>query len=114
MSKERLTSRRVNGIKSGYWTAANKEEVVQRLGELEDAAESGMKDAAASNWISTADALPPVGVKVIIARVFEVGQPLRVETGTRDINDWWRVYGTNVKRVSYWMPLPLPPEDGTR
>lgn len=110
MSKERLTSRRVNGIKSGYWTAANKEEVVQRLGELEDAAEK----AEPSGWISTADALPPVGMKVIVARVFEVGQPLRVETGTRDINDWWRVYGTNVKRVSYWMPLPEPPEEVTR
>lgn len=32
----KLTSKRVNGIKSGYWTAAKKDDVVQRLGAIED------------------------------------------------------------------------------
>ncbi|MBR2999788.1 MAG: hypothetical protein IKF39_02225 [Oscillospiraceae bacterium] len=32
----RLTSRRVNGIKTGYWSPAKKEELIQRLGEYED------------------------------------------------------------------------------
>ena len=32
----RLTSRRVNGIKEGYWSPAKKEELVQRLGKFED------------------------------------------------------------------------------
>lgn len=32
----RLTSQRVNGIKSGYWSAAKKEELVQRLAQYEN------------------------------------------------------------------------------
>lgn len=31
----KLTSQRVNGIRSGYWSPAKKEELVQRLGSLE-------------------------------------------------------------------------------
>ena len=31
----KLTSVRVNGIRSGYWSPANKEALIQRLGELE-------------------------------------------------------------------------------
>lgn len=33
MSK--LTSERVNGIKAGYWSAAKKDELVQKLGAIE-------------------------------------------------------------------------------
>lgn len=33
---DHLTSRRVNGIKSGYWTTASKEDVVQKLGRIEE------------------------------------------------------------------------------
>ena len=33
---KRLTSQRVNGIKTGYWSAASKEEVVQRLDAYEN------------------------------------------------------------------------------
>lgn len=33
---ERLTSQRCNGIKSGYWSTAKKDELVQRLGQYED------------------------------------------------------------------------------
>ena len=32
---DKLTSRRVNGIKQGYWSPAKKEELVQRLGAYE-------------------------------------------------------------------------------
>lgn len=31
----RLTHERVNGIKTGYWSPAKKEELVQRLGQIE-------------------------------------------------------------------------------
>ena len=31
----KLTSERVNGIRSGYWSPAKKEELAQRLGALE-------------------------------------------------------------------------------
>lgn len=33
---KRLTSKRVNGIKEGYWTTCKKDEITQRLGEYED------------------------------------------------------------------------------
>lgn len=33
---ERLTAPRCSGIKSGYWSTAKKDELVQRLGQYED------------------------------------------------------------------------------
>lgn len=33
---ERMTHQRANGIKDGYWSAATKAELVQRLAEYED------------------------------------------------------------------------------
>ena len=33
---ERLTAQRCSGIKSGYWSTAKKDELVQRLGHYED------------------------------------------------------------------------------
>lgn len=33
---ERLTHERVNGIKTGYWTTAKKDNLIQRLGRYED------------------------------------------------------------------------------
>lgn len=36
MENERLTHKRVNGIKEGYWSPRKKEELLQRLGKYED------------------------------------------------------------------------------
>ena len=33
---DRLTAQRCSGIKSGYWSTAKKDELVQRLGKYED------------------------------------------------------------------------------
>lgn len=33
---ERLTAQRCSGVKSGYWSTAKKDELVQRLGQYED------------------------------------------------------------------------------
>lgn len=33
---ERLTAQRCNGIKTGYWSPAKKDDLVQRLGPYED------------------------------------------------------------------------------
>ena len=33
---ERLTAQRCSDIKTGYWSTAKKEELVQRLGQYED------------------------------------------------------------------------------
>lgn len=34
----KLTSERYSGIKTGYWSAVKKDELVQKLGEIEDRA----------------------------------------------------------------------------
>jgi ParB/RepB/Spo0J family partition protein len=41
---QRLTHERCNGIKTGYWSDANKEELVQRLAEFENAYPDGPKE----------------------------------------------------------------------
>lgn len=38
---ERLTHERVNGIKTGYWSAATKEALVQRLAAYENTDQNG-------------------------------------------------------------------------
>lgn len=40
----KLTSTRVNGIRSGYWSPAKKEELAQRLGDLEHRAPRMLND----------------------------------------------------------------------
>ena len=62
-------------------------------------------------WISAKDRVPPVGVPVIVARRGLSGK-LRVEQGQKELGDWWKVYGTLVKQVLYWQPMPNPPEEG--
>lgn len=41
----RLTSERCSGIKTGYWSTAKKEELVQKLGEIEHHAPRLIKTA---------------------------------------------------------------------
>lgn len=62
------------------------------------------------SWISVKDKLPPFGQQVIVCRPDNLGKP-KVEQGCRDLNGWWRVYGTRTKRITHWMPLPEPPKE---
>ena len=61
-----------------------------------------------SNWISIKDKLPDAFQPVIVCRMTSDGE-YKVEQGFRDVNGWWKVYGTRTKAVEYWMPLPKPP-----
>ena len=63
-------------------------------------------------WIPTEYELPPSRTPVLIAREYEKGQPLRVEHAVLTEGGWWKVFGANVRRVGYWMPMPEPPETG--
>lgn len=65
-----------------------------------------------SEWIDVRDKLPETFVPVIVCRKGKDGSPI-VESGYSDVNGWWRIYGTRTKRVTHWMPLPEPPEEGT-
>lgn len=61
-------------------------------------------------WISVKDRLPDSFKPVIVCREKAKGEFI-VEQGHRDVNGWWKVYGTRTKNVSYWMPLPEPPKE---
>lgn len=64
-----------------------------------------------SEWISVDKALPKANVPVILCRP-ERGSGVIVQSGTyTGVNGWWRVYGTRVKQVTHWMPLPRPPKE---
>ena len=67
-------------------------------------------EAAASPWIPTTERLPEIGQRVIICRQKEKGVPY-IEQATMGPGGWWKVYGTNVKQVDFWMPMPEPPEE---
>lgn len=64
-------------------------------------------------WIRVADGLPKAFVSVIVCRPGKRGVPI-VEAGQLDVGGWWRVYGTRVKSVTHWMPMPAPPKEDKR
>ena len=64
------------------------------------------KKAGKPAWIRVEDRLPEGFCPVIVCR-----KDGKVEAGQKDVGDWWRVYGTRIKTVSYWMPLPEPPKE---
>lgn len=55
-------------------------------------------------WISVKDKLPELFVDVIVCR-----RGSAVESGLRLTDGWWKVFGTRVKDVTHWMPMPDPP-----
>ena len=58
----RLTHERVNGIKTGYWSQAKKEELIQRLAAYENTGlepEEIMGGKLLTGWISVSEGLPP-------------------------------------------------------
>ena len=61
-------------------------------------------------WIPAVEQIPKPYERVIVAREYEPEHPLKVEQGMLTEGGWWKVYGTNVKRISYWMPMPEAPE----
>lgn len=60
------------------------------------------------HWIPVTDRLPESGQRVIVCR-----KDGRVEQGVYlGVNGWWKVYGTNTKSITHWMPMPEPPHKG--
>lgn len=57
-------------------------------------------------WIPVTEQLPKNFERVLVCREGGI-----VEQGYRDVNGWWKVYGTRTKRVTHWMPLPEPPKE---
>lgn len=128
----RLTQKRVNGIKTGYWSASKKDELVARVAEYED---TGLEPAEvlqlkknAVQWIPVAEQLPEPGKLVLVCSLSHGidGDCHNMQTGAI-LCDCWMVQtralgvlsgGRTIGQekmctnedteVIAWMPLPEP------
>ena len=82
---------------------------LERLKELATMDRRGQITVA--NWIDPKNRLPNPFQPVLVARMRQSDKSLRVEQGEKELGPWWRVYGTRVKSVVAWMPLPEPPKE---
>lgn len=108
---ERLTAERRNGIKSGYWSPAKKEELVQRLGAYEDTGltPAEIMDAKMlTGWIPVAEKLPKAKEDVLVCTKF--GWILVAWYGPN--GQRWHITpadaGITREDIAAWMPLPKP------
>lgn len=116
----RLTQKRVNGIKTGYWSTSKKDELVARLADYED---TGLEPKEvlqlkknAVQWIPVTERLPERNESVLLcmkSRSSRTG--MCIQTGSYD-NGFWFIQGaagyeslaTFEFHVLAWMPLPEP------
>lgn len=84
-------------------------QLYETIESLNKVVEAIVEEVKATRWISVEERLPGVGEPVLVCRRHE-GNKLKVEQGNRQVNGCWKVYGTNVKSVTHWMPLPEPPK----
>ena len=66
---------------------------------------------SAHSWRDPVNDPPKSFTPVIVAREYRRGE-LKVEEGMLTMNGWWKVYGTNVRRIIAWTPMPEAPEKG--
>ena len=108
----RLTQKRVNGIKTGYWSTSKKDDLVARLAEYEN---TGLEPKEVLQlkknevqWIPVAERLPEDGYYLATLDGELVGQEepftgmCGIENGKWDDEDC----------VMAWMPLPEPYREG--
>ena len=60
-------------------------------------------------WRTPTVDMPRLGERVLICREKEPGE-LMVEQAWLTEGGWWKVFGTNCKRIIAWRPMPKPPE----
>lgn len=98
---ERLTHKRVNGIKSGYWSPAKKQDLVERLAMYEDR-EDAKDTNVPSKWIPCSERLPENEMNVIAQ--FSSGTVTELRYAGNGIFEGIYEYSTKV--IIAWMPLP--------
>lgn len=106
---ERLTHKRVNGIKQGYWTAAKKDELVERLAAYEDTGltpEEVMDGKMLTGWIPCSEREPEESdwYLATVALPFNCKE---VEIRHYSKTGGWKVRPDEFF-VLAWQPLPEP------
>lgn len=79
---------------------------------MRNAADRLEEQEAERRWIPVTEQLPDRFQPVLVCREKESGK-LIVEQGYKDLGDWWKVYGTRIKRIECWMPMPQSPKEGS-
>lgn len=103
---ERLTHKRENGIKRGYWSPNKKQELVDRLAMYEDQEEKG-------RWIPISEQLPEVNIPVLAQWGIYYSGENRIEIlYLNEFGRWHGDLGEPNGKVIAWMPLPTPYEEG--
>ena len=109
---ERLTHKRENGIKRGYWSPNKKQELVDRLAmyeDREDAKDTNVPD----KWIPCSERLPEEEEYILLSFANYTGLDIgRYENdGENDKfypGDEEETYASYGLIVNAWMPLPEP------
>ena len=100
---ERLTHKRENGIKRGYWSPNKKQELVDRLAMYEDR-EDAKDTNVPGKWIPCSGRLPENAMNVIAQ--FSSGTVTELRYAGNGIFEGIYEYSTKV--IIAWMPLPEP------
>ena len=109
---ERLTHKRENGIKRGYWSPNKKQELVDRLAMYEDR-EDAKDTNVLGKWIPCSEKLPEDESYILVS--FEnatmpdiVRYEDNDEGGTFYPGDGEKPYSSYGIFVNAWTPLPEP------
>lgn len=119
---ERLTHKRSNGIKEGYWSPNKKEELVMRLAEYENTglspADVGELRRQQDRWISVEERLPE-GDEFVLATVSGIYNNITFSSAIQLAgyceDDGWFIEGYpdwDAPEVIAWKPLPKPYKGG--
>ncbi len=105
----RLTHQRVNGIKQGYWTAAKKDELAERLAAYEDTGltpEEIINGKMLRGWIPCSERLPEKSGWYLVTVELLDGRKETNMTLYTPKNMW--MLSCNETQVLAWQPLPEP------
>lgn len=112
---ERLTHKRENGIKPGYWSPNKKQELVDKLAMYEDAAEK----EEFGRWIPCSERLPK-DRQIVVADIecsIEDRMCIFAYFKIVDHTECWVNANTGfpvLANVVQWTPLPTPYEEGRK